>query len=203
MEEGRKIDMKNRYVLVDSAPGAHHGVMRLKAAFGKPSYRGKFGGAMGFHGSTSSDYAFVKDYPKTDNTQLSASAWVWASTLDPYSSIVANWFYQPLPGQPDTVGQFGFGLTRNLELIVGIKQQEGEAVFVLEHGKPLPRNQWQHVAFVSDGTVLHLYRNGAEVAASSYRGIARPPLPECLSIGCQMDKDGTRPRSENAFVSDF
>jgi len=200
MDQWPTVEGKNHYILVDSAPGGHNGVACLDPTFGKPSSAGKFGGALDLHGPMSADYAFAKNYPKAENGQISVSAWAWAITLDPFSSIVANWFYKPVPGQPESVGQFGFGLTSGLELIVGIQQQDGGIVFACESGKPLPRGQWQHVAFVADGAVLHLYRNGIEVDATPYRGIARPPLPECLSIGCQMHKDGTRPRSENAFV---
>ena len=190
---------KNRYVLVDSAPGGHHGVACLDEAFGKPSGQGKFGGALDLHGSMGVDYAFVKNYPKPENGQLSVSAWVWAVSLDPWASIVVNCFAPP--SYTPTIGQFGFGVGGKFELGVGVRQQDGKVVEVCELGKPLPCSQWQHVAFVADGAVLHLYRNGMEVGtAAPYRGIARPPLPECLSIGCEMDKDGTRPRPENAFV---
>ena len=95
MDQWPETDKKGRYVLVDSAPGAHHGVACLDEAFGKPSCRGKFGGALDIHGSMGSDYAFVKNYPKADNGQLSVSVWVWPVVLDPWAGIVSNWYHPP------------------------------------------------------------------------------------------------------------
>jgi len=198
MDQWPAAEGKNRYVLVDSAPGGRHGVACLDPAFGKPSSAGKFGGALDLHGSMGNDYAFVKNYPKAENGQISVSAWVYAITLDPWAGIVLNWFASAPPAR--TIGQFGFGLNNNLELGSQIRQQDGTDVTLCELGVPLPRSQWQHVAFVADGAILHLYRNGREVAAAPCGGIPRPLLPECLSIGCEMDKNGTRPRPSNAFV---
>jgi hypothetical protein len=200
MDQWPATDRKGRYVIVDSAPGGYHGVACLDEAFGKPSCRGKFGGAMDFQGSMGNNYAVVKDYPKTDNGQLSVSAWVWTCLLDPWSSIVSNWFFNPTPGQVHTIGQFGIGTNASRELNVAIHQDDGTEVRVREPGKPLPYSQWQHVAFVADGAVLHLYRNGKKVGATPYRGIARSPLLDHLSIGIQMNRNGTRPRPQRAFV---
>ena len=198
MDQWPETDKKGCYVLVDSAPGAHHGVACLDEAFGKPSCRGKFGGAMDLHGPMGSDYAFVKNYPKADNGQLSVSAWVWPVALDPWVGIVSNWYL--LSRAPRRSANSASESNDTLELSAEIHQQDGGVVRVWERGKPLPRSQWHHVAFVADGAVLHLYRNGVEVGAAPCRGIARQPLPECLSIGCAMNKDGTRPRPENAYV---
>ena len=95
MDQWPETDKKGCYVLVDSAPGAHHGVACLDEAFGKPSGRGKFGGALDLHGTMGSDYAFVKNYPKTDKGQLSVSVWVWPVVLDPWAGIVSNWYHPP------------------------------------------------------------------------------------------------------------
>ena len=197
MDQWPKTGKKGRYVLVDSAPGAHHGVACLDETFGKPERRGKFGGALDIHGSMANEFAFVKDYPKAENGQLSVSAWVWPVTLEPWVGIAGNWYHSP---SHEEIGQFGFGVNDDLELSAQIHQQDGEVVRVCERGQPLPRSQWHYVAFVADGAVLRLYRNGVEVGAVPYRGIARPPLLACLSIGCAMDKEGARPRPENAFV---
>ena len=80
MEQWPKDEKKGCYVLVDSAPGAHHGEVHVDEAFG-PRCRGRFGSALDLHGPAVGDYAIVPDYPKTDNDQLSVSAWVWAVAL--------------------------------------------------------------------------------------------------------------------------
>ena len=197
MDQWLETDTKGCYVLVDSAPGAHHGVACLDEAFGKPSGRGKFGGALDFHGSMGSDYAFVKNYPKPDNGQLSVSVWVWPVVLDPWAGIVSNWYRSPTGKE---IGQFGLGVSGTLELVAQIRQPDGEQARVYELGRPLPRSQWHHVAFVADGAVLRLYRNGVEIGTAPYHGIASQPARDCLSVGCGMNKDGTGPRPENAFV---
>jgi hypothetical protein len=196
MDKWPKTDQSNRYVLVDSAPGGHHGTACFDQAFGRSVCEGKFGKALSFHGSMGSDYASVKNYPKAENGRLSVSAWVWHCSIDPWATIVGNWYCSP--SYKDEIGQFGFGANGSLELSAQIHQQDGEIVRVCERGVPLPRSCWHHVAFVADGAVLHLYRNGVEVGEAPYRGIIRQPIPECLSIGCAMDKDGIRPRPENA-----
>ena len=60
----------------------------------------------------------------------------------------------------------------------------------------LPCGRWQHVAFVADGTVLHLYHNGVEVNSGRYQGITRELLPKGLGIGCcsQSDEIGVNPK---------
>ena len=197
MDQWPETAKKGCYVLVDSAPGAHHGVACLDQTFGKPSCRGKFGGALALHGAMGSDYAFVKNYPKTDNGQLSVSAWVWPVVLDPWVPIVSNWYHSP---SHEEIGQFSLAVNTALELVATIRQPDGKQARVCELGRPLPRSQWHHVAFVADGAVLHLYRNGVEIRTAPYRGIAGQPARDCLNVGSAMDKDGTGPRPENAYV---
>jgi hypothetical protein len=200
MDRWTKTDTNDHCVLIDSAPGAHHGVLRLDGAFGQQASRGRFGKAISLHGRAATDYAFVKSYPKTETGQLAVSAWVWAFSVDAWRAIVGNWYYSA--GQSPNVGQFSFGLGQFQQLEAGIWQPDGKPVTVSEHGKILPRSQWQHVAFVADGAVLHLYRNGVEVDTAPYNGISRPAFPQCLSIGCHMDKDAVAPRQGDGFVWD-
>ena len=101
MDQWPETDKKGCYVLVDSAPGAHHGVACLDETFGKPSCRGKFGGALDLHGPMGSDYAFVKNYPKADSGQLSVSAWVWPVMLDPWVGSFPTGIPLPLPRRSD------------------------------------------------------------------------------------------------------
>ena len=196
MEEWPKGKDKDTYVLVDSAPGGHHGVLHHDDTFGPPYCRGRFGRALDLRGSMGGDYAIVPDYPKTETGQLSVSAWVWATTLDPYAAIVQNFWASP-SGRENT-GQFFLGTDDKLGLTVIMRQQNGvEAMIFGGNGKVLPRGQWQHIAFVADGAVLRLYHNGVEVGMTPYHGIARQPLSnKGLGVGCQTDEIGASPRPD-------
>ena len=58
---------------------------------------------------------------------------------------------------------------------------------------PFPLQQWQHVAFVADGSVVHLYRNGIQVAASPCDGVYKVPPLKHLTIGCQNVAESSDP----------
>ena len=90
MNQWPTTEKENHYVLVDSAPGSHHGVASLDPTFGKKSVSGKFGKALDFHGVDSTDHAFVSDYPKAENDQLSVRAWVWAGCIGARGEITAT-----------------------------------------------------------------------------------------------------------------
>ena len=190
MEKWPKDEKKGCYVLWDSAPGAHHGEAHLDEGLG-PLCRGRFGSALDLHGPGVGEYAIVPNYPKTDNDRLSVSAWVWAVSLDPYTTIVENWLRR-LP-EDRLFGQFALVVDPDRHLLAGVLQADGRAVFLSEGGNEFPRGRWQHVAFVADGTMLRLYRNGVEVGASPCRGISRRQLPDALGIGLQTDQSGIRP----------
>ena len=145
------------------------------------------------------DYAFVKDYPKAENGRLSVSAWVRAVSLDYWGSIISNW-YCMRPHLP--IGQFGLSLGNDLELSAQIRQRDGRMVATRERNLPLPRGVWHHVAFVADGKVLRLYRNGVEVDAAAYDGIICDHAVEHLSIGAGMNASCTAPRPGNSCVWD-
>ena len=119
MEEWPKASKSGSYIMVDSAPGAHHGELHVDQAYGQPRCAGKFGGALDLHGSQNGEYPIVSDYPQSDNRQLSVSAWVWAFSLDPWESIVQNWWYPG--GGRLSQGQFSLGITDQLELLVQIR----------------------------------------------------------------------------------
>ena len=70
--------------------------------------------------------------------------------------------------------------------MAGVIQHNGIESRVREGAaKPFPLGQWQHVAFVADGAVMRLYRNGMEVARSPCEGICPLPPIKHLTIGCQ------------------
>jgi hypothetical protein len=185
MEQWPKTDKDDCYVLVDSAPGHHQGELRLDRAFGPPQSRGKFGDGLYFRGPMVDSYAVVPDYPKPQNGQLSVSVWVRAyAFFETYSPIVSN-----MLAVPPCPGQFYLGTNEAMNLMVDVRQESGVPIEIVD--RALLRNQWQHVAFVADGAVLHLYRNGVEVGAKPCRRIARQPVPTDLGIGCTTDMVGS------------
>jgi len=107
-----------------------------------------------------------------------------------WPKIVSNWGNTPC-------GQFNLGLfDQDADLAVRVIQRDGTRVTVRE-GRPFPFSQWQHVAFSIDGTVLRLYRNGAEVARAECRGIRPDPSVQSLVIGGKSYDDGQQ------IMSDF
>lgn len=194
MNEWPKLADEGDYVLVDSAPGAHHGVLHAAKQFLGPSSRGRFGGGLDLHGAPANEYAMATDYPKTDNGTLSVSAWVRAIAPAPDAVIVENW---SAPEQtPTTVaGQFALGLHSDLHLLAVLQQPDGTPAAVRDPDEKLPQGEWLHVAFVADGSVLHLYRNGVEVASTPYNGINSEQIPTGLGVGCQLDMTSEKPRS--------
>ena len=69
------------------------------------------------------DHAVVPDYPKTETGQLSVSAWVWAHGLDPWATIVQNWWAPPAATKP--AGQFYLGVNGQSGLWAAVGQQNG------------------------------------------------------------------------------
>ena len=58
------------------------------------------------------------------------------------------------------------------------------------HGHLFPVNQWQHVAFVADGSMLRVYRQGREVGSAKCEGVAFPVKSQALAIGLTADDSG-------------
>ncbi len=190
---------KDPMQIVDSAPGGHHGKAYSDSAawidkdtpaqIYKP---GRFGEAMLFRGEWGREHGIVPDYPKAENNELSVSAWVFAefSPTNCWSVIVANWSWN---NQQNGVGQFCFDLAvPDGGLGVDVRARNGEPVTVHEPSpEGFPANRWQHVAFVADGVMLRLYRNGKEVGASPCQGIlSKSPLTS-LGIGGETNVAGT------------
>jgi hypothetical protein len=190
MDEWPKTDRKDSYLLIDSANGGHHGELHVDPVFDHPRCSGRFGAALELHSTESGTYAIVPDYPQSENRQLSVSAWVWAVSGGYWASIVDNWSH------PDR-GQFFFGMSDRLSLTAHVRIHGNQEVFVGvdDLGKMLPRRNWQHVAFVADGDMLRLYRNGAEVGAVPCEGPDPESLLKGLFIGGNRNEVGTGPHS--------
>jgi hypothetical protein len=183
---------EDRYVLFDSAPGGHHGVIHFAEGFvdTSPYARGRFGQALRFRGPVLGDYAIVPDYPKATDNRLTVSAWVISMGRLDQGTIVANWRLRRLP-ETSGVGQFllAFHPGDNSGLSARIMQRNGEPLAIREGAAhPFPAGTWQHVALVADGAVMHLYHNGVEVASNHYVGILPEPPKNSLTIGCKSEE---------------
>ncbi len=182
---------KDRYVVFDSAVGGHHGELRLGDEPGPAYVPGRFGDALWLRGPGVDDRVFVPDYPKATGDRLSVTAWVMASTKPQWAMIASNWGV-PARGRKNT-GQFHLGLFEfRGDLSARVTQRDGQVVQVREgESEPFPVNAWQHVALVADGSILHLYRNGKEVASAPCAGVLPDPPVASLGIGCRTNPAGT------------
>lgn len=169
--------------LMDRSGNGHDGRIERGTMKRPPFSPGRHGSALRLRGPSSGAYAFVSDYPKATNNQLSVVAWVLADSRSRWASIAKNW-------APGEVGQFHFGLFHDQGGLEVQLRQAGDThthVQVLDP-EPLPLNEWQHVAFVADGAYLRLYRNGKEVGNAPYTELATSTVKE-LSIGAKLGGD--------------
>jgi hypothetical protein len=183
---------KDRFVVFDSAPGGHHGELRLANEYGGSPYRpGRFGEGLWLRGPEVRDRVIVPDYPKTTNDRLTVSAWVMATGRPGWAMIASNWGMRH-DGRDD-VGQFLLSLYRqDGDLTARAMQRNGPWAEVREGAsRPIPMFVWQHVAMVADGTTLRLYRNGKLVASSPCAGVLPQSPVAGLGIGCRTDSAGT------------
>jgi hypothetical protein len=105
---------KGRQLVLDSAPGGHHGELRLADPSGSPYVSGRFGDALWFCGPDNdrmSDRVLVFDYPKAANDRLTVSAWVMAVGRPEWAMIASNWGI-PI-GEHANTGQFQLCLYRD------------------------------------------------------------------------------------------
>jgi hypothetical protein len=82
------------------------------------------------------------------------------------------------------------------ELEAHIVDNSGAEISVRDKA-PLPLNTWHHVAFVADGGLLRLYRNGIEVDSKPYRKLHRDPRIRALAIGTKLNLLGTAPEERD------
>jgi len=141
---------------------------------------GKVGSAMKLSGSNHKAYVYVADYPKTTSNLLTVAGWVYAETRPIWATIVKNWGVSKY-------GQFHFGLNPKGYLDVEVQDENGERFHITEVSNKFPIRQWQHVAFVHDGSTVKLYRNGVIVALADVKGIKHPVDLKKMSIGTKLD----------------
>jgi hypothetical protein len=178
-----KFDEQTGDVAVDTSTNRNDGVLNNYPGDNSQWVTGQIGGALSLGGGDAQQFSVMPDYPKPTST-LTVSAWVWAEELGTWASFVKNW------GSSDA-GQFHFGLLGDgVHENIYIKQADGKTPNTTDP-QPFPTNSWQHVAFVCDGSMVRLYRNGAEVASTSYDGTLVSPPMNCIGIGVKMANDCT------------
>ena len=200
MEEWPKGKDEDTYVLVDSAPGGHHGILHQDRSFGPRGQAGLVAGSICMvRGSANTPSSRTIRRPTPVNSlfppgsgprRCRPTAFIWCRL----SKIAAT----SRSLGPRAAGQFVLGVDRYQVLMAGVRYRDDRGVCIAEGYSrdnkihPFPRNQWQHVAFVADGAMLRLYRNGAEVAAAPCRGAARQTPYKYLGIGTWLDESGGR-----------
>jgi hypothetical protein len=152
---------------------------------------GKVGLAFAMGGPAQQTFATVADYPKTKGDELTVAAWVIARSRPRWGSIAKNW------AGADQWGQFHFGLFYDSgELEAHIQDSSGKEITVKDK-IPIPLNTWHHVAFVADGAMLRLYRNGVEIDAAPYRELRGNPQIKALAIGTKLNLAASAPDSHD------
>ncbi len=178
--------------LVDVSVQHLHGRI-IRGASERTSAPGKIGAGLRLGGSTDRSYAVVPDFLTAPAAALTVCAWVRAESRPRWASIAKNWAKNAGRNQG---GQFHFGLWHDEgSLEVHVHDQAGAEIGVRD-SVPLPLGEWQFVAFTLDGTMLRLYRNGEEVAATPCDGLTQI-APSSLGIGVKLG-DGLEPELNNA-----
>lgn len=178
--------------LMDSSPSGADATIHFGRGNMPAWTAGKVGAALALGGPAEQTYASASQYPQAKGNMLSVAAWVYANSRPRWASIAKNW-----AGGDEDKGQFHFGLFQDGgELEVHIFDSSGKEVFVSDH-EPLPLDKWHHVAFVADGSMLRLYRNGQEVAAAAYHQMQRDPRISALAIGTKLNLRGEAPEEHD------
>jgi hypothetical protein len=149
--------------------------------------RGKVGVAFALGGPRQQSFASAEYYPQAQGNELSVVAWVSARSRPRWASIAKNW------AGSQQWGQFHFGLYYDTgELEAHIQDSTGQEITVKDK-IPLPLADWHHVAFVADGAMLRLYRNGQQVATAPYKRLLGDSRIKALAIGTKLDLSGKEP----------
>ena len=172
--------------MVDSGPlGLNAAVVRGDTK-GTPWTVGRIGSGLQFGGPSVKDHAFVPNYPKPVDGKLTVAAWVFAKSRPRSATIAKNW-------SSDGQGQFHFGLCGDMgQLQIFVHDREGREISIRDKS-PLTIGRWQHVAFVADGQMLRLYRNGNQVSEVICSGLQIDPKQKALQIGGEFVHVPSRP----------
>jgi hypothetical protein len=182
-------DHGDRFQLLDSASGRHHGVIHFPEGFmdATPYTAGRFGHSIRLRGPMVKDCAIVTDYPKTTDDRLTVSVWAMVMGRASLATLAANRFIIREKGH--AFGQFILYLhpdNAGGDLAARITQRNGEDKWIREGREEMfPLGTWQHVALVIDKTTMRLYRNGRELASGHCDGILLKPPRSYLTIGAK------------------
>jgi Concanavalin A-like lectin/glucanases superfamily/FecR protein len=152
---------------------------------------GKVGLALELGGPAQQSYASAAKYPQAEGDELSVIAWVRADARPRWASIAKNW------AGADDRGQFHFGLYWDSGELEAHIQDSSRNEITVKDSVPLPLRKWHHVAFVADGSVLRLYRNGEQVDAAPYERLRRDPRIKALAIGTKLNLQGDAPEERD------
>ena len=123
-------------------------------------------------------------YPNAGQ-EITVSAWVYADTLSPGASIFKNWT------DHGEGGLLYFGIDGNGTYLQALTNTTGQFIGLDDATSVFATGQWQLVTFVYDGSEAILYRNGAQVDATTLSGLLDMHLPY-VGIGyIPSDVDGS------------
>ena len=143
---------------------------------------GQIDGSLKFT-SENKNFAVVSEYEKPSNA-LTISAWVWASSSEPWGSILKNW-------GDGKAGQFHFGLNASGQQLSNyISTSAGKSYSVTED-ESFPLESWQHVVTTVDGLSVKIYRNGKLVGSTPYQGALVENELQSIGIGAKLNDDGS------------
>jgi hypothetical protein len=178
--------------LVDASTSGADATIHVGRATAPVWAAGRVGAALTLGGPAQQTYASAGRYPQAKGNVMSVAAWIYAKSRPRWASIAKNW-----AGGDEDRGQFHFGLFEDSgELEAHIVDSSGEEI-VIRDKVPLPLYRWHHVAFVADGSVLRLYRNGREVDSKPYRELHRDPRIKALAIGTKLNLLGNAPEERD------
>ena len=133
--------------------------------------------------SKNKNFVVVSEYEKPTHS-LTISAWVWASSSEPWGSILKNW-------GDGKAGQFHFGLNASGQQLSNyISTSNGKSYSVIED-ESFPLESWQHVVTTVDGLSVKLYRNGQLVGNTPYQGSLVENELQSIGIGAKLNDDGS------------
>jgi hypothetical protein len=182
--------------------GDANGQMQMPPVGGSPWAAGKFGHALRFADPMHNSFVSVPEFPRPAGEKISCAAWVFAESRPNWAMIAGNW-------EVERYGLFHFGLKERSgrldieltsSLTVSNPKNSDKARIHATEDKPFPLGSWQHVAFVADGDVVRLYRNGEVVAKKRYGNFHNVDKDiKVLSIGAKLNAAGTEPAPTGNF----
>ena len=161
---------------------------------GNPFVEGRIGKGLWLRGPQLKDYAILPDYPKAKHGKLSVSAWVLADSRAELGHDRLQLGPRPIPFRIDSARPKRRAIPQHRpeHRRISSRWTAGHAV---REGPlhPFPLNEWQHVAFVTDGATLRLYRQGREVGSTKCIGLKFPVTERALCIGTKNDNADDHP----------